>query len=207
MGGEEELLPLPSVEKEGKVALASELRPGATVRVEGDLFRVLEAVRHTGSAQQKGLVYLKLRNLRTGALVERRLRPEEEVQEVELERRPMEYLYTDGEAFYFMDLETYDQVSIPAPMIGELEVFLQPNQRIPVEFYEGNPVSVVFPETVDLRVVSTAPAIRDKESHVYKPAILENGLEVLVPQFIGEGDIIRVNVYTREYIDRVEKRG
>ncbi|MBC7221651.1 elongation factor P [Candidatus Bipolaricaulota bacterium] len=189
------------------MALASELRPGATVRMEGDLFRVLEAVRHTGSAQQKGLVYLKLRNLRTGALVERRLRPEEEVQEVALERRPMEYLYTDGEAFYFMDLETYDQVSIPAAMIGELEVFLQPNQRVPVEFYEGNPVSVVFPETVDLRVVSTAPAIRDKESHVYKPAILENGLEVLVPQFIGEGDIIRVNVYTREYIDRVEKRG
>jgi len=189
------------------VALASELRPGTTVRIEGDLFRVLDAVRHTGSAQQKGLVYLKLRNLRTGALVERRLRPEEEVQEVELERRPMEYLYTDGEAFYFMDLETYDQVSIPAAMIGELEVFLQPNQRVPVEFYEGNPVAVVFPETVDLRVVSTAPPIRDKESHVYKPAILENGLEVLVPQFIGEGDIIRVNVYTREYIDRVEKRG
>lgn len=189
------------------MALASELRPGTTVRIEGDLFRVLDAVRHTGSAQQKGLVYLKLRNLRTGALVERRLRPEEEVQEVDLERRPMEYLYTDGEAFYFMDLETYDQVSIPAAMIGELEVFLQPNQRVPVEFYEGNPVAVVFPETVDLRVVSTAPPIRDKESHVYKPAILENGLEVLVPQFIGEGDIIRVNVYTREYIDRVEKRG
>lgn len=189
------------------MALASELRPGTTVRIEGDLFRVLDAVRHTGSAQQKGLVYLKLRNLRTGALVERRLRPEEEVQEVDLERRPMEYLYTDGEAFYFMDLESYDQVSIPAAMIGELEVFLQPNQRVPVEFYEGNPVAVVFPETVDLRVVSTAPPIRDKESHVYKPAILENGLEVLVPQFIGEGDIIRVNVYTREYIDRVEKRG
>lgn len=189
------------------MALANELRPGTTVRIEGDLFRVLDAVRHTGSAQQKGLVYLKLRNLRTGALVERRLRPEEEVQEVDLERRPMEYLYTDGEAFYFMDLETYDQVSIPAAMIGELEVFLQPNQRVPVEFYDGNPVAVVFPETVDLRVVSTAPPIRDKESHVYKPAILENGLEVLVPQFIGEGDIIRVNVYTREYIDRVEKRG
>lgn len=189
------------------MALASELRPGATVRMEGDLFRVLEAVRHTGSAQQKGLVYLKMRNLRTGALVERRLRPEEEVQEVDLERRTMEYLYTDGEAFYFMDLETYDQVAIPAAMIGELEVFLQPNQRVPVEFYQGNPVSVVFPETVDLRVVSTAPAIRDKESHVYKPAILENGLEVLVPQFIGEGDIVRINVYTREYLDRVEKRG
>lgn len=187
--------------------LASELRPGATVRLEGDLFRVVEAVRHIGSAQQKGLVYLKMRNLRTGALVERRLRPDEEVQEVDLERRPMEYLYTDGEAFYFMDLETYDQVAIPAKMIGELEVFLQPNQRVPVEFYQGNPVAVVFPDTVDLKVVSTAPAIRDKESHVYKPAILENGLEVLVPQFIGEGDIVRINVYTREYVDRVEKRG
>jgi len=189
------------------MALANELRPGSTVRLEGELFRVVEAVRHTGSAQQKGLVYLKLRNLRTGALVERRVRPEEEIQEVELERRPMEYLYTDGEAFYFMDLETYDQVSIPAAMIGDLEIFLQPNQRVPVEFYGGSPVSVVFPELVELRVVSTAPAIRDKESHVYKPAVLENGLEVLVPQFITEGDIIRVNVYTREYVDRVEKRG
>ncbi len=177
------------------------------MRVEGDLFRVVEAARHMGSAQQKGLVYLKMRNLRTGALVERRLRPDEEVQEVELERRLMEYLYTDGEAFYFMDLETYDQVAIPAAMIGELEVFLQPNQRLPVELYQGAPVSVVFPETVDLRVVSTAPAIRDKESHVYKPAMLENGLEVLVPQFIGGGDIIRINVYTKSYVDRVEKRG
>jgi elongation factor P len=188
------------------MALANELRPGTTVRVEGELFRVVEAVRHTGSAQQKGLVYLKLRNLRTGALVERRVRPEEEIEEVELERRPMEYLYTDGEAFYFMDLETYDQVSIPAAMIRDLEIFLQPNQRVPVEFYGGSPVSVVFPELVELRVVSTAPAIRDKESHVYKPAVLENGLEVLVPQFISEGDIVRVNVYTREYVDRVEKR-
>lgn len=187
--------------------LASELRPGVTVRLEGDLFRVVEAVRHIGSAQQKGLVYLKMRNLRTGALVERRLRPDDEVQEVDLERRTMEYLYTDGEAFYFMDLESYDQVAIPAAMIGELEVFLQPNQRVPVDFYQGQPVAVVFPETVDLRVVSTAPAIRDKESHVYKPAVLENGLEVLVPQFIGEGDIVRINVYTREYVDRVEKRG
>ncbi len=187
--------------------LASELRPGVTVRLEGDLFRVVEAVRHIGSAQQKGLVYLKMRNLRTGALVERRLRPDDEVQEVDLERRTMEYLYTDGEAFYFMDLESYDQVAIPGAMIGELEVFLQPNQRVPVDFYQGQPVAVVFPETVDLRVVSTAPAIRDKESHVYKPAVLENGLEVLVPQFIGEGDIVRINVYTREYVDRVEKRG
>jgi len=187
--------------------LASELRPGVTVRLEGDLFRVVEAVRHIGSAQQKGLVYLKMRNLRTGALVERRLRPDDEVQEVDLERRTMEYLYTDGEAFYFMDLESYDQVAIPAAMIGDLEVFLQPNQRVPVDFYQGQPVAVVFPETVDLRVVSTAPAIRDKESHVYKPAVLENGLEVLVPQFIGEGDIVRINVYTREYVDRVEKRG
>lgn len=189
------------------MALASELRSGATVRLEGELFRVVEAVRHMGSAQQKGLVYVKMRNLRSGALVERRFRPEETVQEVELERRPMEYLYTDGEAFHFMDLETYDQVAIPAAMIGELEVFLQPNQRVPVDFYQGKPVTVVFPETVDLRVVSTAPALRDKESHVYKPATLENGLEVLVPQFIGEGDVVRVNVYTRAYVDRVEKRG
>jgi len=189
------------------MALASELRPGTTVRLEGDLFRVVEAVRHVGTAQQKGLVYLKLRNLRTGMLSERRFRPEEEVEEVILERRPMEYLYTDGEFFYFMDVETFDQVSIPAKMIGELEVFLQPNQRVPVEIYNGQPVAVVFPETVDLKVVSTAPPIRDNESHVYKPATLENGLEVLVPQFIGEGDIVRINVYTREYVDRVEKRG
>ncbi len=189
------------------MALASDLRSGMVVRLEGELFRVVEAARHIGSAQQKGLVYLKMRNLRTGALVERRLRPDDEVERVELERRPMEYLYTDGEAFYFMDLETYDQTAIPATMIGELAVFLQPNQRLPVELYQGNPVSVVFPETADLRVASTGPALRDKESHVYKPAILENGLEVLVPQFIGEGDVVRINVYTREYLDRVEKRG
>lgn len=189
------------------MALASELRPGVIVRVEGDLLRVVEAARHIGSAQQKGLVYLKMRNLRTGSMVERRLRPDEEVEKVELERRPMEYLYTDGEAFHFMDLETYETVAIPATLIGELAVFLQPNQRLPVELHQGNPVSVVFPEAVDLRVVSTGPALRDKESHVYKPAILENGLEVLVPQFIGEGDLVRINVYTREYLDRVEKRG
>ncbi len=189
------------------MALASDVRAGMTVSLEGTLFRVVEAVRHAGTAQQKGFVALKLRNLRTGALTERRFRPDETLTEVELEKRPMEYLYTDGEAFYFMDPETFDQYSIPAAMIGDLEVFLQANQRIPVELHNGEPVAVAFPETVDLKVVSTAPPLRDKESHVYKPATLENGLEVLVPQFILEGDVVRVNVYTREYVDRVEKKG
>jgi elongation factor P len=186
---------------------ASELRPGMTVALEGNLFRVIEAVYHSGTAQQKGVVHAKLRNLRTGVVVDRRFRPEERVEEVALERRVMEYLYNDGEMFYFMDPETYDQIPVPAAMIGDLEVFLQPNQRIPVEFHEGRPVAVAFPETVDLRVVHTSQPLRERESHVYKPAILENGLEVLVPQFIAEGDIVRINVYTRAYVDRVGKRG
>lgn len=187
--------------------LASELRPGMTIALEGTLYRVVEAVHHSGTAQQKGVVHARLRNLRTGVVAERRFRPEERLEEVALERRTLEYLYNDGEMFYFMDPDTYDQVPIPAAMIGDLEIFLQPNQRIPVEFHEGRPVAVVFPETVDLRVVQTSQPIRERESHVYKPAILENGLEVLVPQFIAEGDIVRINVYTRSYVDRVGKRG
>ncbi|MCS6963450.1 elongation factor P [Thermoflexus sp.] len=185
---------------------ASELRPGMAIRLEGTLFLVIDAVYHSGTAQQKGVVHTRLRNLRTGVVTDRRFRPEERVEEVSLERRVMEYLYNDGEMFYFMDPETYDQIPIPAAMIGDLEIFLQPNQRIPVEFHEGQPVAVAFPETVDLRVVHTSPPLRERESHVYKPAILENGIEVLVPQFITEGDIVRINVYTRAYVDRVGKR-
>lgn len=185
--------------------LASELRVGMTLSLHGQLFRVVEAVRHAGTAQQKGFVSAKLRNLRTGTLTEQRLRPDDPLPEVDLDKRPMEYLYSDGEAFYFMDPTTFDQVAVPSALIGENAAFLRANERILLELYQGEPVAVVFPDTVDLRVTRTAPPLRDKESHVHKPAVLENGLEVLVPQFVREGDVVRINVHTRTYVDRVAK--
>jgi elongation factor P len=162
---------------------------------------------HSGSGQFGGSVYIKGKNLRNGHVKEWRARPEEKWKEVELTRKEMEYLYSEGESLYFMDPETYDQVSLPKIVIGEKERFLKPNMRIPVELHEGTPVYLVFPEVVDLRVVSAPPGVKEGQGSTYKTVILENGMEILAPQFIKEGDLVRVEVETGKYRERVKEEG
>jgi elongation factor P len=184
---------------------ASDLRPGMVVRLGGELYRVVSAEYHAGGGKMPGAVHAKLRSLRTTSYAERRFRPEERLEEVELERRPMEFLYEEGGQYTFMDPETFEQVSIPSEALGAFVKFISPNQSLQVGFVDGQPVEVRYPDTVALRVASTAePMHQQHDTSVYKSATLENGMEVLVPPFIKVGDLVKIEVDTGKYLERVK---
>ncbi|HXG53287.1 MAG TPA: elongation factor P [candidate division Zixibacteria bacterium] len=183
--------------------VASDVRSGLVIQLDRDLYKVEAARLHKGGGQAGATVHLTLRNLRTGNVTERRLRPTEKLEDVVLERLTAEYLYEDTERCYFMDVESYEQLEVPKRMLGDRLAFLQPNMRIDMELLEGRPVDVLFPATVDLKVASTGPGVHESEA-TYKPAVLENGIEILVPQFIKTGDTVRVDVQTRKYVERVK---
>lgn len=184
---------------------ASGLKPGMVVMLEGELHGVASASYHAGGGQQAGAVFAKFRSLKTGHVKELRLHPGDKLEEAVLDNKVMEYLYTDGGAFYFMNPDTFEQISLPAETMGPFEKFLQPNMRIPVQLYEGEPVTIAFPQAVELTVASTPPGLREHESSTFKSATLDNGMEVLVPQFIKEGDTVRIEVASGKYLERIRR--
>ncbi len=186
--------------------VAADLKAGTVIRREGELFRVLEVLHHGGGGQFAGFVVLKLRSLRTGHGKELRLAPDEKLEDLELTRRQLEYLYEEEGAFVFMDNETYEQYSVPKEALGRRSVFLTPNAQLPVEFFEDHPVNVVFPEVVELKVVTAPPGVRDTDTSAMKTVTLENGMEIRAPQFIEEGDIVRVDTETGHYLERVRQK-
>jgi elongation factor P len=186
---------------------ASDVKAGMAIRLEGELYSVITAEYHAGSGQFGGTVFLRLKNLRSKHLKEWRVHPNDKLEDVSLERRDMEYLYSDGDDLYFMDPNTYDQINLPRETIGHREKFLQPNMCIPLELYDGQPISVIFPEIVEQKVVTAPPGLREHESSTYKTVTLENGMEVLVPQFIKEGEVVRIEVETGKYVERVKREG
>lgn len=184
---------------------ATGLKTGMVVMLDGELHGVASAGYHAGGGQQSSAVFAKLRNLKTGHVRELRLHPGDKLDEVVLDHKDMEYLYTDGVDFYFMNPDTFEQISLPAETMGAYEKFLQPNMRIPVQLYEGEPVTIAFPPAVELTVVSTPPGLREHETSTFKSATLDNGMEVLVPQFIKEGDTVRIEVASGKYLERIRR--
>jgi elongation factor P len=150
-------------------------------------------------------VFARVKNLKTGHIRELRLHPGDRLEEVALDHKEMEYLYADGVAFYFMDPDTFEQISLPAETIGAYEKFLQPNMRIPVALYEGEPLTIAFPHAVELSVTSAPPGVHEHATSTFKTATPENGMEVLVPQFIKEGDTVRIEVASGKYLERVRR--
>lgn len=187
--------------------VASELRVGAVIKLEGELFIATGVDHHTSGGQFGSMVFVKARSLKTHGVKELRLHPHDKLEEAELQRQDMEYLYTDGVAFYFMHPETFEQISLPREAIGQYEKFLQPNMRLPVMLHEGSPVSVLLPEFVELKVVTAPPGLREHETATYKSVLLENGMEVLVPQFIKEGDLVKIEAATGKYLERIRREG
>ena len=185
------------------MVIASQLRPGMVLKMDQDLFKVIDSEYHLGQGKMPGSVHAKLRHVLTGSLKELRCRPEERLQETQLEKQEMEFLYSDADSATFMNPRTYDQVSIPLEAIGAAKTFLQPEMKVPVEFYEGQPVSIVFPEIVEVKIRTTAQPVHQQQDNTYKSAMLENGLELMVPQFIKSGETIRVEVASGKYVDRV----
>ena len=148
-------------------------------------------------------VHVKLRHVTKHTDKEMRFRPEERLEDTQLQRRDMEFLYNDADSAVFMDPVTFEQVPIPIEAVGPARAFLKPELEVPVEFFEGQPVSIVFPAVVELRVSTTAQPVHQQQDSTLKPATLENGIEVLVPQFVKPGETLRIDVATRKYVDRV----
>ena len=181
---------------------ATRLKKGMLVKMEQDLFRVLE-LQHVTPGNLRGFVRVKLRNIRSGTLSDQKLRSEDSIERATLDEREMQYLYQDGDDYYFMDTSSYEQIHINSEALGESVNYLKPEMTINVEFYGSEPVGIELPQTVDLKVVDTVPGIKGATaSNQIKPATLETGLVVQVPPFVNTGDMIRVNTETGEYLAR-----
>jgi elongation factor P len=183
--------------------IASQLRPGAVLKSGEDLLKVIDSTFHVGQGKMPGSVHAKLRNIRKGTFKELRWRPEERLEDVQLLKRDMEFLYSDADSVTFMDPTSFDQVSVPLESIGAAEKYLKPEMKVPVEFYGGEPVSIVFPAIVEVRVETTAPPAHQQQDNTFKYATLENGVETMVPQFVKPGETVRIDVGTGKYVDRV----
>ncbi|MBP1635240.1 MAG: efp 2 [Acidobacteria bacterium] len=181
---------------------ATRLRKGNLIKLGNDLFRVLD-LQHVTPGNLRGFVRVKLRNIRNGTLSDQKLRSEDEVERATLDEKSMQYLYRDGSVYHFMDTETYEQIGLTDETLGDAMSYLVPESVIEMEFYGSEPVGIELPQTVDLKVVETTPAIKGATASAQlKPATLETGLVVQVPPFINEGDIIRVNTESGEYQSR-----
>jgi elongation factor P len=172
------------------------------IKMGADLFRVLD-LQHVTPGNLRGFVRVKLRNVRTTALSDQKLRSEDSIERATLDEREMQYLYRDGESFHFMDTETYEQLHIDAEVLGDAANYLVPEATIKVEFYGAEPVGIELPQTVDLKVEDTVPGIKGATASAQvKPARLETGLVVQVPPFVNTGDRVRVSTETGEYLSR-----
>jgi len=183
--------------------LASELKNGMVIRLENQIYRVLETESRAGTAKLGGVVKIKLSNVRSGRIRELHLRPQERVEELQVERQLMEFLFRQGSTCILMNPDTYEQIEISAEILGPAEQFLQPGLEVPVEVFEGLPISAVLPDIMEARIANTAPAARSQQDSAWKEAQLENGLTIRVPLFIAPGESVRVDLPTGEYVERV----
>jgi elongation factor P len=173
------------------------------IKVGNDLFRILD-LHHLTPGNKRAHIQVRMRNIRTQTLADEKFRAEEDIERATLDEREMQYMYNDGDLYYFMDTSTFDQVHISAEALGDSKDFLMPEMLIRVEFYDVEPVGIELPPTVDLVVKSTVPGIKGATASAQvKPATLETGLVVSVPSFINEGDKVRINTETGEYQSRV----
>jgi elongation factor P len=181
---------------------ATRLRKGMLIKVGNDLFRILE-LHHLTPGNKRAHIQVRMRNIRTSTLADHKFRAEEDVERAVLDEREMQYLYNDGDLYYFMDTATYEQIHISSEALGDSKNYLVADAIIRVEFYDVEPVGIELPATVDLIVKETVPGIKGATASAQvKPATLETGLVVQVPPFVNEGDKIRVNTETGEYQSR-----
>ena len=172
------------------------------IKVDNKLFRIFDR-QHVTPGNLRGFVRIKMRNIQNGSMAEEKFRSEDIVERVSLEQKEMQYLYNDADGYHFMDMTTYDQVRLQPDLLGDMVGFLKPEMSVEVEFYGENPIGIELPQTVDLLVTQTMPAIKGATAtNQTKPATLETGVVIQVPPFIGEGDLIRVNTETGEYQTR-----
>ncbi|AEM78653.1 translation elongation factor P (EF-P) [Thermoanaerobacter thermohydrosulfuricus] len=182
---------------------AGDFRKGVTIEVDGQVFTVVDFM-HVKPGKGAAFVRTKLKNVMTGAVIEKTFSPTEKFEEAVIERREMQYLYNDGELYYFMDTETYEQIPLNYDKVEDAIKYIKENMIVTVKFYKGEAFSVEPPTFVELEVVETEPGFRgDTATGGSKPATVETGAVIQVPLFINVGDKIRIDTRTGEYLERV----
>ena len=185
------------------VYMAGDLRNKTVFELDGNVFTVVE-FQHVKPGKGAAFVRVKMKNVVTGAVLERTFNPSEKLQGAEIEKREMQYLYNDGDLYYFMDNNTYEQLPLNADQIGDALKYIKENMNVTVQSIKGNVFNVDPPMFVELKVEYTEPGFSGNTTTTSgKPAKLENGLEISVPLFIEIGDVIRIDTRTGEYMERV----
>jgi len=185
------------------VYMAGDLRNGTTFELDNNVFRVVE-FQHVKPGKGAAFVRVKMKNVITGSVLERTFNPSEKLQGAEIEKKDMQYLYSDGELYYFMDNNTYDQMPLNKEQIGDALKYIKENMNVTMLAFKGNVFAVEPPMFVELEVTYTEPGFSgNTTTSSGKPATLENGLEISVPLFINIGDKIRIDTRTGEYMERI----
>ncbi len=183
---------------------ATQIRRGMVLVFEGDPCRVIEFRHHT-PGNLRAMVQAKLKNLRTGSSFEHRFRAADSIDPASMETHDLEFLYQGGDTYHFMNTENYDQLEMDEETLGDNAQWMQPNMKIQAEYYDGRPVGIKLPNSLILEVVDTAPVMKTAtKTASTKPAKLENGVTVNVPEFVGTGDKVKVNPSTGEYQERAK---
>jgi elongation factor P len=183
---------------------ATQIRRGMVIVLEGQPCKVIDFRHHT-PGNLRAMVQTRLRNIRSGSSFEHRFRSADTVERASLEQHEMEYLYSDGSHHHFMNTENYEQVALSEEDLGDTAQWLSPGVKIQAEFYEGSPIGLDLPPSMELTVVQTEPSMKGATvSNVNKPATLENGVTIQVPPFVNEGDRIRVDPSEGRYIERAK---
>ncbi len=185
-----------------EVISAGDFRNGITIELEGDIWTIIE-FQHVKPGKGAAFVRTKLKNIKNGGVVEKTFRPTERVDRAHIERKDMEYLYSDGSLYYFMDPETYEQIGLSGDQLGDSLKFVKENEKVKILSHNGSVFGVEPPLFVELEITHTEPGVRgDTATNVTKPATVETGAEIAVPLFINIGDRIKIDTRTGEYLGR-----
>ena len=182
---------------------ATQLRVGMVINYKNDLYRVT-SILHITPGNWRGMVQTKMKNIKTGTGTEQRFRSEDLVEKADLNTAEMEYIYREGDHYYFMNTETYEQVALPEDLIGDLVGYLVHNTRVQVEYNQDQPVGIELPKTVNLKVVEAEPSLKGATATAsFKSAVVETGITIQVPQFVNAGDMIKIDTAEGSYLERV----
>ena len=182
---------------------AGDFRNGITIELEGNVFQIIE-FQHVKPGKGAAFVRTKLKNIKSGGVVEKTFRPTEKCPQARIDRKDMQYLYADGDLFNFMDTETYDQVALNSDTVGDALKFVKENEMVKICSYNGNVFAIEPPLFVELEITDTEPGFKgDTATGATKPAIVETGAKVMVPLFVNQGEVIKIDTRTGEYLSRV----
>lgn len=182
---------------------AGDFRNGITIEFEGNVYQIIE-FQHVKPGKGAAFVRTKLKNIINGGVVEKTFRPTEKCPQARIDRKDMQYLYADGDLYNFMDTETYDQVALNSDTVGDALKFVKENEMVKVCSYNGNVFTIEPPLFVELEITDTEPGFKgDTATGATKPAIVETGAKVMVPLFVSQGEVIKIDTRTGEYLSRV----